>query len=91
MQISFDPDKNEANIQSRGLPFDLVGQLDWLSAIIEEDLRHDYGERRYLVLGHIAERLHAVVFTPRTGLIHVISLRKANAREVKIYAPKTQS
>lgn len=91
MQISFDPDKNEANIQPRGLPFDLVAQLDWSSAIIEEDLRYDYGERRYLVLGHIAERLHAVVFTPRAGLVHVISLRKANAREVKIYAQKTQS
>lgn len=91
MQISFDPDKNEANIQSRGLPFDLVAQLDWSSAIIEEDLRYDYGERRYLVLGHIEERLHAVVFTPRAGLVHVISLRKANAREVKIYAQKTQS
>jgi uncharacterized protein len=91
MQISFDPDKNEANIQSRGLPFALVTQLDWSSAIIEEDQRHDYGEQRYLALGLIGERLHAVVFTPRAGLMHVISLRKANAREVHLYAKKTQS
>jgi hypothetical protein len=89
MQISFDPDKNEANIQTRGLPFALVGQLDWSSAIIEEDLRHDYGEHRYLALGHIEERLYAVVFTPRAGLMHVISLRKANAREVNTYAKQT--
>ena len=88
MQISFDPGKNVANIQSRGLPFSLVEQLDWSRAIIEEDLRHDYGEHRYLALGHIDERLYAVVFTPRAGLIHVISLRKANVREVKIYAQK---
>jgi len=88
MQISFDPGKNEANIQSRGLPFSLVEQLDWSRAIIEKDLRHDYGEHRYLALGHIDERLYAVVFTPRAGLIHVISLRKANVREVKIYAQK---
>ena len=88
MQISFDPDKNEANIQSRGLPFDLVGHLDWSSAIIEEDLRHDYGERRYLVLGHIAERLHAVVFTPRAGLIHVIMFEKSECKRGQNLCPK---
>ncbi len=86
MHTSFDPGKNEADIQSRGLPFSLVEPLDWSRAIIEEDLRHDDSAHRYLALGHIDERLYAVVFTPRAGLIHVISLRKANVREVKIYA-----
>ena len=86
MQISFDPGKNEANIRSQGLLFSLVEPLDWSRAIIEEDLRHDDGDPRYLAPGHIDERLSAVVFTPRAGLIHVISLRNANVREVKIYA-----
>ena len=86
MHISFDPGKNEADIQSRGLPFSLVEPSDWSRAIIEEDLRHDDGDPRYLAPGHIDERLSAVVFTPRAGLIHVISLRNANVREVKIYA-----
>lgn len=83
--ISFDPTKNEANIQLRQLAFSLVEELDWTSALIVEDERKDYGEKRFQVLGYIGDRLHAVVFTPRMGKIHVISLRKANAREVKQY------
>ncbi|MNE51790.1 hypothetical protein D3C80_1464360 [compost metagenome] len=56
-----------------------------------EDLRRDYGERRFQVLGYIGERLHALVFTPRDGAVHVISLRKANSREVKRYEQATRS
>jgi len=39
----------------------------------------------------IAERLHVLVFTPRSGRTHVISLRKANKREVKRYEAQAQS
>ena len=90
MKISFDPVKSERNETERGLPFTLVEQLDWSAAIIEEDVRKDYGERRYKVLGLIGDRLHAVVFTPRADKVHVISLRKANPREGKSYDQKTQ-
>ena len=90
MEISFDTAKNARNVADRGLPFTLVEQLDWSSAIVEEDVRKDYGERRYLTLGLIEDRLHAVVFTPRAGKVHVISLRKANQREVKDYEQKTK-
>ncbi len=86
MHISFDPAKNDTNIVSRGLNFELVEQLDWATALIEEDTRKTYGEQRFQVLGFIGERLHAAVFTPRAGKVHVISLRKANSREVKRYA-----
>jgi uncharacterized DUF497 family protein len=90
MDISFDPAKNARNVTDRGLPFTLVEHLDWSSALIQEDVRQDYGERRYLALGMIGSRLHAVVFTPRADKVHVISLRKANQREVKDYEQKTQ-
>lgn len=90
MEISFDPAKSERNVTDRGLPFTLVEQLDWSGAVIEEDDRKDYGERRYRVLGFIGDRLHAVVFTPRTGKVHVISLRKANQREVKDHEQKAK-
>ena len=90
MEISFDPVKSERNVTDRGLPFTLLEQLDWSGAVIEEDVRKNYGERRYLALGMIGDRLHAVVFTPRADKVHVISLRKANQREVKDYEQKTQ-
>ena len=90
MEISFDSAKSERNVIDRGLPFTLVGQMEWLGAVIKEDVRKSYGERRYLALGMIGGRLHAVVFTPRADKVHVISLRKANQREVKDYEQKTK-
>ena len=90
MQLSFDPDKNERNIQERGLDFNLATELDWAIALIDEDTRQNYGERLYRVLACIGERLYALIFTPRADTVHVISLRKANAREVKHYGKTTQ-
>jgi uncharacterized DUF497 family protein len=85
MEVSFDPVKSESNVTDRGLPFTLVEQMEWSNAVIKEDVRKNYGERRYVALGMIGDRLHAVVFTPRADKVHVISLRKANQREVKDY------
>lgn len=80
-----DPDKDLRNIAERGLSLDLAEQLNWPTALIWEDRRMDYGEWRYCVLGFIEDRLHSVVFTPRNGKPRVISLRKANKREVNRY------
>jgi uncharacterized DUF497 family protein len=88
VDISFDPAKSERNVADRGLPFTLVLQLDWSNAMIREDVRKNYGERRYVALGMIGGRLHVVVFTPRMDKVHVISLRRANQREVKSYEQK---
>ena len=85
MQLSFDPAKNARNIEERGLTFNLVSELNWANAVIEEDTRKDYGELRFRVLGCIDERLYAIVFTPRADKLHIISLRKANSREVESY------
>ena len=84
--ISFDQHKSLKNLAERGLPFDWVDELEWASALIQRDLRWDYGEPRYQVLGLIRGRLHAMVFTPRNDKVHVISLRKANLREIARYA-----
>lgn len=91
MEITYDPDKCRRNVEERGLSFDIVGGLDWSSALVVEDLRRDYGERRFQVLGYIGDRLHVLVFTPRAAAVHVISLRKANSREVKRYEQAKQA
>lgn len=73
------------NVLVRGVPFELGAEFAWDGALIVEDLRKDYGERRFQALGLIGDRLHMMVFTPRANKAHVISLRKANKREVKRY------
>ena len=61
MKLSFDLAKNARNIQERGLDFNLVSEFDWTDAVIDEDIRQDYGERRFRVLGCIGKRLHSFV------------------------------
>ncbi len=82
--------KVSATNASVACSFSRVTQFDWSDAVINEDVRKDYGERRYRALGYIGDRLHAVVFTPRAGKVHVISLRKANKREVNQHEQKAQ-
>lgn len=85
MDIEFDPNKSAKNKQERGLPFDCVQQFNWESALIHQDTRFDYPEPRYIALGYIAERLHVLVFAETETGIRVISLRKANQREINRY------
>ncbi len=85
MNITYDENKNSINIFERGLSFELVSGLDWDSAVIDEDIRKNYGERRFYVLAVMTERLYAVIITPRSKSVHIISFRKANKREVATY------
>jgi len=86
MKIEFDPAKSERNRQQRGLPFDLVEHFEWEQALVRRDSRREYGEKRFCALGYIANRVYHVVFTLRGDVARVISLRKANNREVNSYA-----
>lgn len=85
MRIEFDENKSQHNARERKLPFTIVADFDFSTARVTEDRRDDYPERRFVALGYIGQRLHVLCFTPLVDGIRVISLRKANAREVKIY------
>ena len=91
VDVSFDAAKNARNIATRGISFERVLAFEWDSALIVSDSRRDYGESRFQAFGLIAERLHVLVFTPRSGKTHIISLRKANKRQVKRYEAQAQS
>ena len=86
MQITYDPAKNQRNIEERQLPFDHVSKFDFESALIQVDARRDYSETRYIALGLLDGRLHVLCFTETHDGIRVISFRKANSREVSRYA-----
>lgn len=92
MDVSFDPAKDARNVALRGISLAQAMDFDWDSALIVEDTRQDYSEPRYQALGLIENRLHMLIFTPRAGKTHIISLRKANGREIRRYEEaKTQS
>jgi uncharacterized DUF497 family protein len=88
MKIEFDERKSAKNERERGLPFWLVQVFDFDTATVIEDRRFAYPEARYVATGFIGERLYVVCFTPLPDGIRVISLRKANKREVAKYDEK---
>ena len=53
-------------------------------------IREDYGEQRYRAFGFIGNRLYCVVYVDRNEVRRIISLRKANAREVNEYVKANQ-
>jgi uncharacterized DUF497 family protein len=68
VEIEFDPKKSAKNAAARGLPFDLTrDEFDWNAALVVEDARRDYGERRFLALGPMHGRLHVVCYCIRGG------------------------
>ena len=85
MEVSFDPIKNTQNIELRGLSFERAVGFQFATAWIVVDDRKDYGETRYRAIGLLEERLHALVFTETQVGIRVISFRKANQREERLY------
>ena len=53
--------------------------------LIEIDHRFDYGEDRLVGFVPLDDRIHCIVFTRRGDTCHVISLRKADPKEVICY------
>lgn len=89
MEFEWDPAKDRANRATHGLSLAEAARLDWGEALIRADLRQDYGETRFGALGRVDDRLCVCIFTMREGRHRIISLRKANAREVRDYEHAT--
>ncbi len=86
MKIEFDSDKNGRNITKHGVSLEMARSFELESAAIRMDWREHYGELRFNALGYIGLRLYHMTFTLRGDVIRVISLRKANRREIRRYA-----
>ena len=85
VEIEWDEGKRQKTLRERGLDFADVALVDWERAIIIPDRRHDYGEERSTMMALLKGRLIIVAYTMRQDKLRVISMRKGNARERKIY------
>jgi uncharacterized DUF497 family protein len=90
IDITYDPSKDRANIIKHGVSLGMASILEWSEVVAYVDTRRDYREVREVGFGLIAERLYCVVFTQRRKAMHIISMRKANKREVKSYVEQAQ-
>ena len=83
MLIEFDPLKDQSNRAKHGVSLALASELDWDEALIWIDDRFEYGECRMIALAPRTGILYYVAFVDRNRVRRVISLRRANRREVK--------
>jgi hypothetical protein len=83
----WNPNKEDAS--KHGVPFAAVEGFEWETAYEARDTRRAYDEVRTVAMGFIADRLHVMVFCRRAERIRIISLRKANAKEIARYVDFT--
>ena len=79
MRIEFDPAKDTSNQAKHGVSLVQACELVWV------DDRFEYDELRMIALAPRTEILYCVAVVDRGEVRRVISLRRANRREVKHY------
>lgn len=90
MRFEFDPSKDHQNTEKHGLSLALAASLEWDEALLWIDDRRDYGENRVLALAPKTGILYYVAFVDRGEVRRIISLRRANRREVKRYVQASE-
>ena len=61
--------------------------FDGATLTVEDD-RRDYGEDRFITIGFNDDAMVVLVWTPRDGVQRIISMRRANERGRRLYAPR---
>lgn len=86
MHYEWDEAKNHSNRAKHGLDFADAEQVFAGRCVSFIDDRFDYGEKRLVTLGMLAGRVVVIAHVPRGDEVtRIISMRKANQREQKIY------
>jgi uncharacterized DUF497 family protein len=88
MLITCDPNKSRANYFKHGIVLEFAQYLDWANEMVWQDVRQNYNEVRMRGLVPLEGKIYAVVYVLRAESTRMISLRKANNREMKQYDKK---
>jgi uncharacterized DUF497 family protein len=86
MNYTYDRKKRAANLKKHGYDFvDAHQVIEKGHAVTFEDHRFDYDEQRFITLGVLREDVVVIVTRETENEIRVISMRKAEKNEKKIY------
>jgi uncharacterized DUF497 family protein len=89
MKFEWDEIKNATNKQKHGIDFDDAKEVfKDQNSLLAPDLRKDYGEERWKVIGRIYGSIISVIYTMRNNGIRIISARKASEKERNEYNNK---
>lgn len=81
MKITYDSAKQAETWRERAVDFNDAAKVFDGPTFDRQDDRFDYGETRVVTVGRLDGRMMIIVWTQRGDARHVISMRKANARE----------
>ena len=85
MVLEFDPAKDRQNVRKHGISLARFADMDESSWLQARDDRDYGGEVRWIIYGLIKSTLYCAVITYRAETHRIISLRRANRRERKLY------
>jgi uncharacterized protein len=86
MKLTYDNGKNTSNFAKHGIALADASLIEWDTLWAKPDVRRNYAEPRMIGFAYIGLRLFCVVFVDCGDVRRIISLRKANFREVNRYA-----
>ena len=85
MKFEWNDAKDEANQRKHGIGFREAAEIFRGYVLVAEDLRRDYGERRFVALGEYDGTVIRLVFTKRNNKVRIITAWKANRNDHKGY------
>jgi uncharacterized protein len=85
-EFEWDERKRQKNLEAHGIDFaDILPLFIQQETVVFEDTRKDYGEERYILMGELHDLFFQVAFTRRGTTVRIISARRGNKRERRIY------
>ena len=85
MPFVWDPAKAARNFAKHGISFEDAWEFDWAGAVVVDRSRRVDGERRQAAIGLLHRRVCTLIFTDRPDGVRLISFRRANRSEEKVY------
>ncbi|HVA23861.1 MAG TPA: BrnT family toxin [Chloroflexota bacterium] len=84
-EFEWDDNKSRATLAERGFGFEVAARIFAGVYLEREDLRQDYGERRFVVIGEFQGIVLTVAWTPRGNRRRIITAWRASNRERREY------
>ncbi len=86
MEFEWDEEKNKANKKKHRISFEEVTEIFRYPMYEIVDTRFEYDEVRYIGIGRNGQMvIFTVVYTEREAIIRIISARRANKQEKRLY------
>ena len=85
MDFTWHEPKRQANLKKHGVDFAVAERVFAGPTFTFEDIREDYGERRWITLGLSGTKVIVIVHTEAEDEIRVISMREADDNEQHLF------